>query len=138
MKIASLVILLSLASYSYKQKIEPNKILLIIDQSQDMRPIGNDIETFWNDKAYFDTIQITGTALVKEVNKTLSELSIAKDQTEISYQTCIIRYLNEQPIDTIYGWAWFNKWQRGNTMYVDKTKQLNKLFRNFYVHEWMR
>jgi hypothetical protein len=138
MKIVSLFILFAFVSFSPSQKIEPNKIILIIDQIDAMRPIANDIETFWDDKEYFDTIQITGKVSVKEINETLNKLSIAKSQSEISYQTCIIRYLDEKAVDTFYGWAWFDKWQKGNTMYVDKTKQLNKLFRNFYIHEWIK
>ena len=137
MKFIFLVIVL-IVCYSFiyinKQK-QPDKIVLLIDQLDHERAIANDIETFWNDKKYFDTIEIKGKTLVKEINQTISNLSPQINASEISYEACIIRYSKNKAIDTFYSWRWFDYWKNGTTMYIDSSKKFEGLFLKMYHGE---
>jgi hypothetical protein len=121
-----------------RSKPEPDKIIVLIDQVPWERPIANTIETFWLDKEHFDTIQITGKALVTEVNQTLKNLSPDKNYSKISYESCIIRFSKGQAIDTFYSWRWFDYWKKGSTMYFDSTKRLKELLMKSHNVQWTK
>jgi len=125
-------------SFQINKTVKPDKIIILIDQVPYQRPIANTIQTFWLDKEHFDTIQITGKALVTEINKTLCNLSVDKGYSEISYESCIIRFSKGHPIDTFYSWRWFDYWKKGSTMYFDSTKRLEELFMKSYHVQWRK
>ena len=130
LSVVTLLIVYSFIDISKKQ--QPDKIVLLIDQVSTLWRIANTIETFWHDKPYFDTIQITGKFLVNEINQTISTLSLQKNVSEISYEACIIRYSKNKAIDTFYSWRWFDYWKNGTTMYFDSLKKLEGMFSNMY------
>ncbi len=129
MKLFISVISILILPYSF-QKDPPDKIIFIIDQLPHERSIGNTIETFWQDEKYFDTVQFTGKTLVTEFNQLLDNLTKSSDFSELSYESCIIRYRKNKPIDTFYSWRWSDLWYKGTTMYIDKSKKLEGLLKN--------
>lgn len=131
-RIISILFFTFFISFQKDKSVEPDKIIVLINQVPWERPIANTIETFWQDKEHFDTIQITGKTLVKQVNETLNKLIKENDYADISYESCIIRYSRGQVVDTFYSWRWFDHWKKGSTMYIDSTKKLEELFVKFY------
>jgi hypothetical protein len=129
-----IIILLTLTSLLsfIGNKPEPDKIIVLIDQTPSLRPIANTIETFWGDKEHFDTIQIIDRTLVAEINTTLKKLWPDRNASPISYESCIIRFSKGQPVDTFYSWRWFDYWKKGSTIYFDRTERLSGLFSKSY------
>ena len=103
-RIISILFLTCFLSFQKEKVVIPDKIVVLINQVPWERPIANTIETFWQDKEHFDTIQIVGKTILNHVNGVLSKLVKEDNFSEISYESCIIRYSREQPIDTFYSW----------------------------------
>ena len=131
------IFLLTLAAFNFLPtytKNAPDEIIVLVDQMPGERPIANTIETFWGDKEYFDTIQITGQTIVGKINETISKLKMIRES--ISFETCIIRFSRDKPVDTLYSWRWFDYWEKDGRMYKDYSSTLKNLFLKLYHVQW--
>ncbi len=89
-RIISILFLTCFLSFQKEKVVIPDKIVVLINQVPWERPIANTIETFWQDKEHFDTIQIVGKTILNHVNGVLSKLVKEDNFSEISYESCII------------------------------------------------
>jgi hypothetical protein len=135
MKQIIVTILLSLLADNPTDK-QPDKFLILINQDQREHPIASSIDYFWKNSRYFDTIQITGKSLTNQFNSSIDKFTIDTTIIDLSYEVAMIRFNKNIPVDTFYGWRWFNYWKKGDKFYFDTTKQLRSIFLKTFHTQW--
>lgn len=111
------------------QKIQ--KIELLFYQQKVRRPIANDYDIFWSNKADFDTIVIVDQKLINKVQSEFKKMK-KDDIGGFSFQLAVIRYESNQVIDTIYSDRFMQYWMIDGMNYQNKRNFFTKRFSKFF------
>lgn len=126
------LILLLLHSAILQDVTGKTKYIIFINQSEALRPIPTNIESFWLDKIDFDTIIIQGEKIVGKLDTEIDQLEIVKSSSILyntfSVNNAVIRYTDNIPIDTLYTDKFFHFWKINSSLYQDRKQYFKKRF----------
>ena len=112
------------------------KYVIYFDQSNILRPIPNNIESFWSDSNDFDTITIQGEKIIQNLQKKIDDFRIVKSNSIIhstfSIENAIVRFKDNLPIDTIYTNNRFRYWNINGIFFEDKNHFFENKFAVFF------
>lgn len=116
--------------------VDTTKYVILYDQFEALRPIPNDIETFWSDKSHFDTIIIQGGKIIRRLQNEIDKFKIINPRSIVhmtfSVNNAIIRYAGDVAMDTIYADQFFYFWKIKGELYEDKKRFFRDRFAVFF------
>jgi hypothetical protein len=127
-----LFIIFSIFGLSFFYKNKNPKITIVISNYSFERSIATSKQYFWNDRPYFDSIEIKSQNLYQIYSDKLNHLQ--KGITiEFDCRSAIICDDGQGKIDTFYTDPSFYYWRKGNKAYIDSSLFFRKTFRGFLL-----